>query len=169
MSMCLITLGSVVACQAVGFPVYIGSCSIFYLENSCLYVYFLACIWVCSVYSILGTLTRKAAMCGLRNGHWRLHTASVWNGLWQYLPCNALHPHGQMRLMCEFLASTSPSSQIFATLFCNFPRFKCTLSRLKQKERRKPQGFLWSQTQSLLEPAGAPSLFWQLTTSYKLS
>lgn len=40
--MCLITLGSVVACQAVGFPVYIGSCSIFYFENSCLYVYFLA-------------------------------------------------------------------------------------------------------------------------------
>lgn len=113
--MCLITLGSVVACQAVGFPVYIGSCSIFYFENSCLYLYFL------SVYSVLGTLTGEAAMCGLRTGTERLHTASGWNGLWQYLPCNALHPHGQMRLMCEYLAMTSTSSQIFATSFV-FPQ-----------------------------------------------
>lgn len=40
--MCLITLGSVVACEAVGFPVYIGSCFIFTLKIHCLYVYFLS-------------------------------------------------------------------------------------------------------------------------------
>lgn len=38
--MCLITLGSVVACQAVGFPVYIGSCSIFLLKFMCMFISF---------------------------------------------------------------------------------------------------------------------------------
>jgi hypothetical protein len=50
--MCLITLGSV-ACQAVGFPVYIGSCFIFTLKIRCLYVYFLSDIQALSLFSVL--------------------------------------------------------------------------------------------------------------------
>lgn len=79
--MCLITLGSVVACQAVGFPVYIGSCSIFYFENS-LFV----CLFPCRYMSLFRVLCSRhshwtSGHVRSTNGHSGLHTASVWNGL----------------------------------------------------------------------------------------